>query len=956
MLAPARTPARPGKPFAAVPRSIGLTGTCVLAIACLLAFAPGRASATGTNRGDASAEVPPDATLRSVVFVDPDNGWVAGDFGTLLRTVDGGTTWTLQDSGTTDHLQVIRMFTSQRGLAIGGRYDPHTRIGRGTIAWTRDGGKSWKPTESIGLPPLRALLIGPQGRCLAAGDWSPAHMSNLFASSDGGRSWEALPAPSTDPIIGLSGEVSDCLALTDRGEVIRCRDGDRPRAVLPPAAGRTVICFGSGLHWVSGAAPPQYSSDGGRTWQEQGNGPPAAVATAIWMHQELWALGPASANWIRGDLGTFPPPTRIAEAPLRDLFRLDADRGWAVGDWGTICLTRDGGKTWRTVRGGDGRPAVMAVASEAAKLPWSLLGMESLQHRRRVAVVTADDLPTLRQAARQLGPTAEYTWTRPTSHLSERQAWPTGGAAASTTPSELLAHTRPAVLILDGDLDADEKAGWTQAAIQSGVYRVFETGRGNERTLPNSTAMPHAGLLAGDVWTDALTFAAPGKLPPESLRLAARYDAFADRVAIDGLAGFLGEDPRYQRQAALGTSRRNLQILQARANETAWVESIVASTTAAETAIRRLEERLITTTPDQQQRLLYRLLGEAKHKDRPDLYRGLLGMIATRLPEEPLGQIAALLHDAIRNSDEWQQLGMSQLDVSNASNRSPGEPLDAVQITPFQPPPTPGIRLVSGTLESEPALGTPSTGSPKRAMAEDWNWQSHPVVLLARRRTAPELLPPGHPLIRLGEDRPIQREARPRSWIDGWSQLANGPNASAALVARWTAARPLLNGRLDEAMWQTSNSTIAGGSRIRTAYDSEFVYFGITAPPLQPSVGPVNQLRRRDAPLDTSDRYGLKIDVDGDLLTAFELEFDAAGNTRDTCDGFAHWHPTWFVAIGEQSGQLVAEIAVRRSDLVGPLQTPNQHWNLSLVRHHAGRGTAAIVWPHPADWLPMRFD
>jgi len=39
-------------------------------------------------------------TLRGVSFVDNSHGWVAVRTGKVLRTADGGATWTLHDPGT----------------------------------------------------------------------------------------------------------------------------------------------------------------------------------------------------------------------------------------------------------------------------------------------------------------------------------------------------------------------------------------------------------------------------------------------------------------------------------------------------------------------------------------------------------------------------------------------------------------------------------------------------------------------------------------------------------------------------------------------------------------------------------------------------------------------------------------------------------------------------------------
>ena len=42
--------------------------------------------------------------LTSVYFIDSDTGFSVGDFGTILKTTDGGSTWSGVPSGTTNHL------------------------------------------------------------------------------------------------------------------------------------------------------------------------------------------------------------------------------------------------------------------------------------------------------------------------------------------------------------------------------------------------------------------------------------------------------------------------------------------------------------------------------------------------------------------------------------------------------------------------------------------------------------------------------------------------------------------------------------------------------------------------------------------------------------------------------------------------------------------------------------
>lgn len=1003
----AAPPDRVANPRESAPRRRGnhelrrVAGLATLGLWVLLAAGPLRAF----NAEDLLN----DAALRSVTFVSPDRGWAAGDFGVILSTTDGGTNWESQDSGTEAHLESIAMFNSQRGVAIGGHYEPHTRIGHGIARWTSNGGTTWQPSESIGLPPLRSVLIGPNGRCIAAGDWSWTHMTSLFSSDDGGRTWDPVPTPSPDPVIGLAGSVQDYLALTDRGELIRFVGNERGQTTLPPGSGRTTVTASGDLRWVGGFGNAWLSADGGATWRKLTSGQGDATWEKATLHgNQAWALRPASSTLLRGEPTAITAESQIGEVPIRGLFRLDQERGWAVGDWGTIAATRDGGVSWQTLRGGESRPAIMAVASSGARLPWSLLGSESLQNRRRIALVTAEEPALLRQAARILGATVEYRWKRTLESDHDRtdrpahprQPWPTSGAHhGGAELGEILRQARPAVLIIGGELSASEKAAWTQAAIQQGTLRILETGRSNGQSLQNAAALTQVGLLAGDVWIDALNILAPGTLPPESLSLGARYDGFADQVSADGLAGFIGRDRRYSLPEGVGNSRRHLQVLQARVNESAWIDSLIRTADLPMETIRKLDNKLAGTDESQQQRLVFRMLVATKSAGNPELHRGLLRLAAERWPDQPLGRLCGLWQQGAEASLEWQTMVANRLEVPARTNPASGTQRELVQVSPFQPlpriqspqspePPVSGsspptaqptfaalpiattdragsgfaesgsLRLVSGTSEDHLRTDSIVAARNKPMTAEDWDWQTHPAVLLARRRQSPEALMPGHPLLRIGPELGSQATSWKGSWIGDWSDLARGLHTDTAVIASWASTRPLLDGQLVEPLWRTNDAAPYESddvTRLHVAYDEDFVYFGIIAPALPESAATQDKQRRRDSDLTPRDRYCLRLDVDGDLLTAYELEFDAAGHTRDTCDGFPQWQPTWFIAVGAEPNRLIAEIAIRRSDLVGPLQNPDQQWHAAILRRAAGQGQPTVRWPEPADWQIVRF-
>ncbi|HBJ37201.1 MAG TPA: hypothetical protein DDZ51_21090 [Planctomycetaceae bacterium] len=944
-----------------------------------------------------------EATLRGIVFIDADRGWAVGDLGTALKTEDGGLSWRPLPSGTSRPLDAIGMFNSQRGVAIGGGYQPHTQIGVGTVIWTDNGGETWKPAETEALPPLRHLIIGLGGICIAAGDWSPAHGTAVFSSRNGGQTWDAVLAGVAEPVIGIAGTVDDYVLLADNGELTRVRTEMPAVKVASPQPGRVSVASSERFFWVDRSAGEDRSSqlasiDGGATWEAiagSAKGSPP-LKTLLYANQR-WTLAHASPLLHRAEgFSPFQSSVAISDVPMRGMFRLDIDRGWAVGDWGTIAVTRDGGQSWRTVRGGKSRPAVLAVAATADQLPWSLLATESLQNQRRVAVVTASDDPLLRSSLALVGPATHYVWNRLSSsqRIVSPQAYSTCRTAGAS-PAELLSHTLPVVLVLDQHLSSAEKSAWTQAAVDLGVKRIFETGRSNGQVLHNAAALPNCGKLAGDVWNDALMLLRPGTLAPEALRMGTRFDAINDQLSTDGLAGFVGGDRRYVRAASSSTSRRHLQVLQARTGETAWIESMLVSNAPIDELVKQFEANLPRSAPDNQQRMVWRLIVASKATGNAGLHRAMLGQAARLWPDQPLGRISRLYEDAISSSKEWEAISAGALSLGGSASDGfvqlaggPGVPVsrrDSVQWSPFQKTPfqasavgadqpsftgpaslasDAGSQVRQATaideLEASPAL--PANQPKMRSVPKDADraWAAHPAVRVAGKSVD---------VASLSGNASVVGDA----WSQQWAKLNRSTLGPKTIAATWVATRPYLDGKLDEPIWQSGHRfrlDRESAATVQVAYDADFIYLGIRGPQLEnhESTGPRKDAAAKNAPQsnakprlrdhlsDSHDRYVIRLDVDGDLLTAYELEFNAKSETRDSADGFSQWHPTWFIALAHVANETVAEIAIKKSDLVGPLQTPGQHWNLSLLRPQPGIAHNAFALPDPERWCRVVFD
>ncbi|MBN2620545.1 hypothetical protein JXB22_05575 [candidate division WOR-3 bacterium] len=71
--------------------------------------------------------------LRALDFVNDNNGWAVGRFGTIIHTTDGGASWTFQTNPATTTLFDVDFSDNDHGIACG----------QDIILYTFDGGQNW---------------------------------------------------------------------------------------------------------------------------------------------------------------------------------------------------------------------------------------------------------------------------------------------------------------------------------------------------------------------------------------------------------------------------------------------------------------------------------------------------------------------------------------------------------------------------------------------------------------------------------------------------------------------------------------------------------------------------------------------------------------------------------------------------------------------------------------------
>ncbi|WP_374498559.1 WD40/YVTN/BNR-like repeat-containing protein [Zoogloea sp.] len=173
-------------------------------------------SSDGGNTWQQAATVPVSGLLTSVSFADAKNGWAVGHGGIILVTRDGGETWAIQHTVDDKPVLLSVHFTDAEHGFVVGAY--------GTALQTSDGGKNWEPMQ-VGEGRdadlhLNHVFSGPSGTLFAAGESGSA-----FRSKDGGLHWERLNTGATGSLwSGLQRKSGQVLLLGMSGKVLESTD------------------------------------------------------------------------------------------------------------------------------------------------------------------------------------------------------------------------------------------------------------------------------------------------------------------------------------------------------------------------------------------------------------------------------------------------------------------------------------------------------------------------------------------------------------------------------------------------------------------------------------------------------------------------------------------------------------------------------------------------------------
>ena len=340
--------------------------------------------------------------LYAADFFDANLGLAGGDY-QLLRTTNGGQSWTSVVTNLIEHIEVLHFVTQTRVVAMGFNLTSPTMGGAAAVVIVSDdAGLTWR---SVSFPSPSAMLLdlafdGPNGVAVgmvgtsgavflsedAGLTWTqrsvPASTgwlhgvelrgqkvwavgdSGILVSSDLGTSWAAGSGPGLTAGVALRGvtmrddQVGLAVGYDER--IFRTTDGGaswtRQREGVPGYWLRRVRFFDATRAIAVGfQGLALRSSDGGLTWSAPSGRGPYAVSyffSVPTVGSTAWSVGTRGviersddygATWTRTSPGFTAGWTRAAfPTPTR---------GYMVGELGGVVGTVDGGKTWDLLQG-----------------------------------------------------------------------------------------------------------------------------------------------------------------------------------------------------------------------------------------------------------------------------------------------------------------------------------------------------------------------------------------------------------------------------------------------------------------------------------------------------------------------------------------------------------------------------------------------------------------------------
>lgn len=251
--------------------------------------------------------------------------------------------WYPLNSGTTEHLRDVYFSSTNTGFVVGGEYVP-------TILKTGDGGNTWsKQTFQTGYF-VASIRFTDANTGFAAG--GSDDVGTIFKTIDAGETWN-LQTLGSNRFYGISFPESNIgYAAGVAATIVKTTDAGASWTTLNPATSAwfsSLYFIDANTGWVVGQnGTILKTTDGGETWITQNSGTGEWINSVFFINADngvacakngiIIKTSNAGVSWSQIFSGT--------NKSLNKVYFLDESTGYIVGDDGLLLKTTDAGNTW----------------------------------------------------------------------------------------------------------------------------------------------------------------------------------------------------------------------------------------------------------------------------------------------------------------------------------------------------------------------------------------------------------------------------------------------------------------------------------------------------------------------------------------------------------------------------------------------------------------------------------
>lgn len=271
------------------------------------------------------------SNFKSIHFPTSSVGYVTGTNGTILKTINGGTTWQSMTSNYPGYFFWDVHFTSADTGFVCGESNPGTNpAGLGIILKTINGGINWTVSMSGNASPFRDLFVLNRDTVFVCGG-SELRWSKIYKSVDGGTNWGEIGTSAFDRFVG-----GMYFLNSEKGFLADYESG---MGTIHQFETEWLATTDGGISFTSNIIPGSTSY-----WNFSTDFPNQLTG---YMSRSTYSTGPVSIrktidggnNWTENAIPGF-------SGSIYGLDFITQDTGYVVGGSGVIMKTNDGGSSW----------------------------------------------------------------------------------------------------------------------------------------------------------------------------------------------------------------------------------------------------------------------------------------------------------------------------------------------------------------------------------------------------------------------------------------------------------------------------------------------------------------------------------------------------------------------------------------------------------------------------------